>query len=314
MEQTVPSPITATQPRRKPQTLRGLRRREAITAYLFILPTFIGFLVFTLGPMVFSAGLSLFDWDVVSPARFVGLANFHFLLGDNRFLIGFRNTATFVVFVVALNTIVSLALAVALQTRMPGGLRYLFRTAFFIPVVTSTASISIILGFLFHKELGVINYYLGQLGIPPVPWLTSTSWAMIAVVLATVWKTFGFDLILFVAALNNVPKEFYEASEIDGANAWQRFWRITLPMISPTIFFATVIGIISHFQVFDQAYIMTRGGPGDATRTVVMTIYEDAFGSLRMGYGSAVAMALFALILLLTLIQFKWGQRLVHYQ
>jgi multiple sugar transport system permease protein len=200
MAQAVPSqtPLTTAQPARKAQTLRGLRRREALTAYLFILPTLVGFLVFTLGPMLFSAGLSLFDWDVMTEARFVGLDNFLFLLSDNRFLVGFRNTVTFVVLVVGLNTLVSLALAAALQTKMPGVLRYLFRTAFFIPVVTSTASIAIILGFLFHKELGVVNYYLNQIGIPQVPWLTSTAWAMRAVVLATVWKTFGFDLILAV--------------------------------------------------------------------------------------------------------------------
>ena len=294
--------------------MRGLRRREAITAYLFIAPTFLGFAVFTLGPMVASMGLSMFDWDALSPPKFVGFENFVFLAEDARFLNAFKNVAAFATGVMILTVVVSLGLAVALQTRMPTPLRYFFRTSYFLPVVTSMASIAIILSFLFHKELGIINYYLGLIGIEKIPWLTSTRWALFTIVLTTVWKTFGFDLILFVAGMNNVPRQFYEVAEIDGANAWHRFWSITLPLISPTIFFALVIGIISSFQVFDQAYIMTRGGPGDATRTIVMTIYDDAFGSLRLGYGSAMALVLFGVIMLLTIIQFKWGQRMVHYQ
>lgn len=294
--------------------MRGLRRREALTAFLFIAPTFAGFVIFTLGPMLASLGLSLFDWDALSPPVFVGLDNFIFLFEDSRFLNAFRNVAVFAALVMILNVVVSLGLAVALQTKMPTPLRYLFRTSYFLPVVTSMASIAIILSFVFHKELGIANYYLGLIGIDKVPWLTSSSWALLTVVLTTVWKTFGFDLILFVAGMNNVPRQFYEVAEIDGANAWHRFWSITLPLISPTIFFALVIGIISSFQVFDQVYIMTRGGPGDATRTIVMTIYDDAFGSLRLGYGSAMALVLFGVIMALTIIQFKWGQRMVHYQ
>jgi multiple sugar transport system permease protein len=269
-------------------TMRGLRRREALTAFLFIAPTFVGFFIFTLGPMLASLGLSLFDWDALSPPIFIGLDNFRFLLEDSRFLNAFRNVAGFAGLVMLLNVVVSLGLAVALQTKMPTPLRYFFRTSYFLPVVTSMASIAIILSFVFHKELGIANYYLGLIGVERVPWLTSSSWALLTVVLTTVWKTFGFDLILFVAGMNNVPRQFYEVAELDGANAWHRFWSITLPLISPTIFFALVIGIISSFQVFDQVYIMTRGGPGDATRTIVMTIYDDAFGSLRLGYGSAM--------------------------
>ncbi|MEO6060437.1 MAG: sugar ABC transporter permease [Thermoflexales bacterium] len=294
--------------------MRAMRVREALTGYLFILPTLVGFLVFALGPMLFSAYLSLHEWEIFSPPKFVGLDNFKFLPEDTRFTAGFVNTLKFVIAVVALNTTLALGAAVGLQTKMPVVLRNFFRTSYFLPVVMSMTSVAIILSFLFHKEFGIVNYYLGLVGIEKVPWLASSSYALSSVVLATVWKTFGFDMILFSAALNNVPRHFYEAAEIDGASAWQRFWRITVPQISPSLFFATVIGIISHFQVFDAAYLMTRGGPGDATRTLVMTIYEDAFGSLRLGYGSAMAMILFVIVMVLTILQFKWGQKLVHYQ
>ena len=299
---------------RQYETMRSVRRREAIAAYFFIAPTMIGFTIFILGPMLFSLGLSLFSWDVLTPARFVGLRNYQALLHDARFVTAFKNVLTFVTAVVSLNLVVSLILAVALQWKMPTILRYYYRTAFFIPLVTSMASISIVLAYLFHKELGIINYYLGLLGVEPIPWLVSTRWAMIVVILCTVWKNFGFDLILFVAGINNIPVHLYEAAAIDGATGWSKFWHITLPLLSPTIFFVVVVGLIGGFQVFDQAYVMTRGGPGDATRTVVMIMYEDAFGSLRLGYGSAAALVLFILIMVLTLIQFRYGQRLVHYE
>jgi multiple sugar transport system permease protein len=295
------------------QSMAGLRRREALTAYLFIAPTMLGFLIFIAGPMVSSLGMSLFEWDIVSRPQFIGLENYAFLAQDPGFRTAFRNTATFAVLVVSLNLVVALSLAVALQRTLPTILRYYYRTAFFLPMVTSMASISIVLGFLFHKELGIINYYLGLLGIPPAPWLTSTSWALFTIVLATVWKSFGFDLILFIAGIQNIPRHLYEAAEIDGANGWHQFWRITLPLLSPTIFFAVVVGLISSFQVFDQAFIMTRGGPGDATRTLVMVIYEDAFATLRMGYGSAIAVVLFLVILSLTIFQFRVSSRWVHY-
>src|SRR5689334_441828 len=263
--------------------------------------------------MLFSFGISLFEWEVLTPPRFVGLANYAFMLRNERFLNGFRNTLLFALLVVALNVAVSVLLAVAIQRRLPALLRAYYRTAFFLPLVISTASVAIVLSFVFNREFGIANYYLRFLGIGPIPWLTSSSWALTTIVIATVWKSFGFDLIVFVAGLQSIPRHLYDAAAIDGANGWHQFWRITLPLLSPTIFFATVVGVIGNLQVFDQAYILTKGGPGDATRTVVMVIYDDAFGTLRMGYGSAIAVVLFALIMGLTLVQFGLGRRLVHY-
>jgi multiple sugar transport system permease protein len=300
--------------RSRTQTISSLRRKEALAAYLFIAPTFIGFFIFIVGPMIFSLGLSLFQWNILSPAEFVGLGNYIQILGDARVLTAFRNTAVFVLIVVTLDVVIALALAVALQSRMPDALRYFFRTAFFLPVVTSVAAISVVLAYMLNTRLGVVNYYITQLGFERIPWLSSSDWALISIALATVWKTFGFNLLLFTAGIQNIPEEMYEAADIDGANTWQKFRKITIPLLSPTIFFVVVISLISHFQMFDQANIMTGGGPGNATRSIVMVIWEDSFGSLRLGYGSAIATVLFLVILALTLIQFRFTQRWVYYE
>ena len=311
MSVTAPSHSSAVRPI---DSLRGLRLKEALTAYVFVAPALLGFLVFTAGPILFSLGMSLFEWDVVNPPIFVGAENYQELVVDGRMLAAFWNTFRFVIFVVGVNLVVALTLAVALQRKLPTILRYYYRTAFFLPMVASIASVAIVLGYLFHKELGVINYYLGLVGIEQIPWFTSSAWALWTIVIATIWKSFGFDLILFIAGIQNIPRHLYEAAAIDGANGWHQFWRITIPMLSPTLFFAVVVGSISAFQVFDQAYIMTKGGPGDATRTIVFVMFEYAFGSLRMGYGSAIALVLFLVILLLTVFQMWVTQRLVHYQ
>ncbi len=290
-----------------------MRRKEALAAYLFIAPTFLGFVIFVAGPLLYSLGLSFFEWNIFSPAQFVGVSNYQRLVTDTRLITSFRNTVVFVGIVVTLDVIIALALAVALQNKMPAPLRYFFRTAFFLPVVTSVAAIAIVLGFMLNTNLGIVNYYLGQLGIQKIAWLTSSQWALISIALATVWKTFGFDLLLFIAGIQNIPRHYYEAAEIDGANAWQKFRHITLPQLSPTLFFVVVVGIISHSQVFDQAQIMTAGGPGEATTTVVMVIW-DQLSSLRLGYGSTIATLLFAIVLALTILQFRISRRWVYYE
>jgi multiple sugar transport system permease protein len=202
----------------------------------------------------------------------------------------------------------------AVQQRMPKALRYYFRTAFFLPVLTSAASISIVLAYMFHREFGVINYYLGKLSIDPIPWLNSSRWALITVVLTYVWQGLGFTFIIFTGGLNNISKEVLEAADMDGARGWRRLWYVTLPLLSPTILFAAVIGVINALQVFAEPYVMTKGGPGDASRTVVLTIYEAAFKNLELGYGSAIAMLLFVVILLVTAAQFWISKRSVFYQ
>lgn len=293
--------------------LSDMRRREALSAYLFIAPTFLIFLLFIAAPMLFSFGLSFFAWDVITPARFVGFSNYGAILNDIRFFESLHNTFAFVVIVVVCNLLVALGLAAVLQCFVPLFLQRWYCSVYMLPFITPISSFAIVFGFLLHNDLGVVNYYLEMLHMPAIPWLTSSSWALFSIALVTVWKSFGFDLILFVAAMQRFPRQLYDAAAIDGASTWQQFRWITLPLLSPTIFFAVVVGLIMNFQVFDQPYVMTRGGPGNSTRTLVLLVYEDAFGAMRMGYGSTIALMLFGILLILTILQLRFVQRWVHY-
>jgi multiple sugar transport system permease protein len=298
------------------QGLKGMARREALTGYLFILPTYLGFLLFVLGPVVASLGLSLYDWDLLAqkPPVSVGGRNFAELAQDTRLLTSFRNTLVFVLGAVGLEISLALLLAVAVQSVRARPLTYFLRTAFFLPLALSGAAVAVVLSYLFQKEFGVINYYLVGLGLPRVPWLASAGWSLVAVIFAATWRSLGFNFIIFVAGLQNIPREMYEASDIDGAGPLAKFWSVTVPLLSPTLLFVAVIGVIGALQVFEQPFVMTRGGPGDSSRTVVMIIYESAFQNLAIGYGAAIASLLFLLIMALTLGQFWLSRRWVHYE
>jgi len=295
-------------------TLAGLRRRRALIGYLFLAPTIVGIIVFTAGPILVSFGLSFFKWDVFSPPSFLGGANYTRLVADPRVLIGFRNTFVLVVLAITMQIAVGLGLALAIQQRMPTWMRYYFRTAFFLPFLMSGAATGIVIGYMLHKEFGPVNYYLTLIGLPQVPWLNSPNLVLITVAIAFVWQNMGFTLILFIGGLNNISKEVLEAADVDGARGWNRFWHVILPMVSPTLLFAAVTGVIGGLQIFDQPYVMTRGGPGDASRTAVMVMYESAFKNMEIGYGSAIAVFLFVIILLVTAGQFSLSKRWVFYQ
>lgn len=310
----LPSAAAARRAGGRRDTIRSQRGREARAAYVYLFPTFALFFLFTAGPLIASIWLSFTRYDVISDPVLVGLANYRELLGDERLLAAFRNTALFVVASTALQIVLSLLLAVGVQRRMPAPLRYFLRTAFFLPVITSAAGISIVFGYMFSEDFGVVNHYLGQLGLEKVPWLTSQRWSLITVVIAALWQRLGFTFILFVAGLQNIPRDLYEAAALDGATGWTRLRTITVPLLSPTILFATVITVIDSLQVFDQPYILTTGGPGDSSRTVVMMIQESAFQNLRFGYGSAIAVVLFLVIMLFTILQFWLSRRWVHYR
>jgi len=282
-------------------------------ATFFLLPTMVGFLLFVAGPLISAVGLSLTRYDIITPPRFVGLANYRLLMQDDRLRHIYGNTLVLVVATVTLDVIGGLALALAVNRKMPALLRYLFRTAYFFPVLTSLASIAIIWSFLLNFDFGVVNYYLGKVGIPRVAWLTSSDRVIPAIVLVSVWKNIGFSFVLFVAGLQAIPRVYYEAARIDGAGAWTIFRNITLPLISPTMFFATVIGLINGFQMFDTPQILTNGGPGDNSRTVVMYIFEQGFRNFAMGYASTIALSLFFIILALTLIQTRLSRKWVFY-
>lgn len=289
-------------------------RQGSVLRWLFLAPTMIGIGIFVLLPIIGSLFLAFFRWDIITAPQFVGLQNFTEMATDSTVAISFLNTATFVVFAVIAQLSVAMLLAVLVQSRMPNWMRVFFRSTFFFPLVLSAASVSILMRYLFNESYGVINWALSLVGIPAVPWLTSTQWAMVVVIAVYVWQNFGFSFLLFIGGLGSIPVEIYEAGAIDGATGWKKFQRLTLPLVSPTLLVASVMAIISALQVFDQPYVLTRGGPGDSTRTVVMVIYESAFRELEFGRASAIGLVLMVLIMLITAVQFRLARRFVFYQ
>ncbi len=296
-------------PRRSPA-----RARETRVAYAFLAPVLVGFVVFVLGPAVAAVALSFFDYDILTPPRFAGWANYARALQDPRLPRIYLNTVVYVVWYVMLTTVVGLALAVAADRPMRALWRYLIRTSYFFPVLTSLASVSLVWQYLYSTDFGIINYYLGRVGVRPIPWLTSSQWAISSIIVLGVWKNVGFNFILFVAGLQNIPRHLYEAAAIDGAGRVGSFRYVTLPSLTPVLFFTIVWGLINAFQVFDSPFILTAGGPGDASRTVVMYIYETGFRFFQMGYASTIALSLFVVVVVLTALQFRLGRVWVFYQ
>jgi multiple sugar transport system permease protein len=288
--------------------------REALWGFLFILPTYLGFAIFVLGPVVAVAGMSFTNFDVLGGSTFTGLTNYSRLLSDERLRTVYGNTFVFTIFAVFFNVSIGLALAVLLNRRLPQLVRNFFRSIYFFPLLIAHTYVAVIWQFLYQRDTGVINYYLSLLGIGPVSWLGSATWVLPSVIIMDVWKNTGFAMIIFLAGLQSIPKDYYEAARLDGAGALQLFLRITFPLLTPTIFFVLVIFMIGAIQVFDTIIVLTGGGPGDASKSVVIYIYEQAFQNFDLGYASTVAMTLFVVILTLTLLQFWFGRRWVHYE
>ena len=293
---------------------RSLRRRDALTAWLFILPTVVGFLVFVIGPIVGGLALGFMRYDLLTPPSFVGSENFVKMIEDQRILQIFGNTIYYVVDMIALDLVWALILAVALNSFIPRFFKVFFRAVFFFPILVSGAVISIVWLYLFNMDLGIINWYLVKLGLDRVPWLISSDWVRNSVIIMTVWNGVGFNMLLLLAGLQNIPVELYEAGRIDGAGRWASFGRITLPMLTPVIFFILVKGAIGVFQLFDSPFVLTKGGPGDASRTVLMYIWEKGFQVLDFGYAAAIGLVLFLAILAVTAVQFATSDRWVFYR
>lgn len=295
-------------------TLDGIKRQRALLGYLFLAPALIGLIIFVVGPMLGAFGLSFFKWNVFKPPTFIGIANFTRMFADPRFFVSFRNTFILVIMTIAMLEILALALALGVYRLASRPLATFFRTAYFLPVLLSGSAVAVTLGYLFNQDFGVVNYYLGLLGIPKIAWLTSSDVVLFTVSLTTVWRNLGFTFIIYLGGLSSLPSEVLEAAEVDGATGFQKFLKITLPLLSPTILFASVTDVIKMLQFFDEPFIMTRGGPGDASRTVVMLMYDNAFGGLDFGYGAAIALALFAVIMAVTAFQFYMSRRWVFYK
>ena len=279
---------------------------------VFLLPSLIGLLLFTVMPILSSLGLTLFEWDLLTPPNFVGTNNFERLFADEDFWRALKNTLTYIVSYIPFVMAGSLAIAIVLNQKLKG--RMFFRASFFIPVVSAWVAIALLWKWIFNPRFGLLNFALGLVGIEGPAWLFDPQWAMSAVVITSVWKDLGFLMVMFLAGLQGIPNVYYEAASIDGANRWQTFWRITLPLLSPTAFFALIISLINSFQVFDQVWIMTEGGPAGATSVLVELIVKNAFSYSRMGYASALSWVLFLLVFAVTVVQMRLQRRWVAYE
>ena len=290
-----------------------LRRQATLAGYLFLLPNIVGFLVFSSIPVLVTLGISTLDWDMIRTPTFVGIGNYAVLVTQDavfRQVLG--NTAFYVVGTVPAGIVLSLLLALAMNAQLRG--ITFFRAIFFVPVITSAVAVAMVWRWLYNRDFGLINLALHAVGLPAIPWLSSSAWAMPAIILMAIWKRVGYDMVIYLAGLQAIPPQLYEAAQIDGAGRWRRFWHITLPLLTPTTFFISVISIIGSFQVFDLAFILTSGGPGNATNTMVMYVYNQAFQFFHMGYAAAVAWVLFLIILAITLVQWRIQRRWVHYE
>ncbi|MDP9356033.1 MAG: sugar ABC transporter permease [Chloroflexota bacterium] len=295
-----------------PRTGR-LSRRQALWGYLLIAPMMLGFGVFFLVALVAAIGLTLTNWNVLTSPGWVGLENYSRLFRDDVFWTSLRNTAALTVPHVVLRIAIALALALALNSNIR--FRSIYRAVFFMPVLTMPVATATVWQWLYDPTYGPINYGLRELGLPRPTWLSNPDTALWAVLVVLLWSGVGYDMILFLAGLQNIPRDYYEAAQLDGAGAWRRFRDITFPLLTPTTFFLTVIAIISSLQVFDQVYVMTQVEHTTANTfpTIVYYIYEEAFRNFRMGYATTVAMVLLVLILLFTVLQFRLQRRWVHY-
>ncbi len=286
--------------------------KKALVAYSFIAPNFIGFAVFTLGPIGFAFALAFLRWDGSNPIVFAGLDNFWRLFADRAFVTAFWNTFLYTGLSVPLTMGCALGLAILLNQKIGG--RQLFRTAMFFPYVASLVAVAVVWNMLFNPEMGPVNMILYTLGVNPsdLPrWAADKNWAMLTVVLFGVWKNMGYYMVIYLAGLQGINQDLYEAASIDGAGPWHKFIYVTLPQLGPTTFFVSVMLTIQSFKVFDQIYLLTQGGPGTSTLVLVYHIYNEAFISWDLGYSSMVALVLFFVVLAVTILQFRYSRQIV---
>ncbi len=288
-----------------------LKRREAITGYLFIAPAVLGFLIWIAGPMIFSAWISLTEWDLLSPPEFIGLGNYQLMVKDALFWQSLRVTFYFTLVSVPLFQAVAFAVALLMNVNVRG--IAVFRTIYYLPSIVPLVANALLWAWVFNSDFGLLNAGLRAIGLPKVLWLQDPAWTMPALIVMSVWGV-GGAMLIYLAGLQGVPQQLYEAAEIDGATYWHRFIHVTIPMMSPVIFFNLLMGLIGALQTFTQAYIMTNGGPQNATLFYALHIYRSAFRDFKMGYAAALAWVLFAIVLLLSVLVFRYLGRQVYYE
>jgi multiple sugar transport system permease protein len=297
------------------QVRLSTRTKRELFAYLAVSPWLINFIFFILLSMLASLGISLFETNLLSRWDFVGLGNYQALAEDELFVQALINTAYYSLAMVPLGTAVALVIALILNQ----GIRFqgFFRTVYYVPSIVSGVAVSILWAWMYHPDFGLINSLFDLVGlynvIPRIRWIYSEVWAMPSLIIMSLWGT-GGAMLIFLAGLQSIPTALYEAATIDGAGGWKRFWNITLPMLTPTLLFSIIMRIIGSFQVFTQAYIMTQGGPSNATLTMVLLIFNKSFMQFRFGYASAIAWVLFIIILVFTLLVFRSSESWVYYE
>jgi len=300
------STISHKEVRRPGQVAR--RRRTALTGWMFLSPAMVVFLTFVAGPFVYAFGLALYDWDLLTPAEFIGLNNFVELFQDPELPRVLLNTFVFAFASIVTHLVFGLLLALGVDQLISRSLSYFVRVSIFFPFLVSWAAVSLLWKYVLDPSFGYFAYYLGLIGIETPNFFSDPAWALPAIIFIDLWRTLGFTFIILLAGLQTVPRELLEAARTDGANAWQTLWNVTIPMMSPILFFATIITFIGAFQIFDPIQIITKGGPNNSTTTMVMYLYEKGFQAFDMGYASAVAILVFIIIMGVTLLQF-WGRR-----
>lgn len=303
-----------TQARRASRDIRrkGLRE-ETVLGYLLLLPALLLFGLFSYYPILYALRISLLDWNGIAKfPNFVGLDNYARAIQDPLFRRALRQTLYYTLGVVPGTMVVGLLLALLLNTRLKA--RALYRTVYYLPNVAPTVAASVVWKLILDGNWGILNYVLSRLHLPTPNWLYEPGWAMVAIIIMSIWANAGYQMIIFLAGLQGIPDIYYEAAKIDGANRWQQIRFVTLPLLSYTTFFVLITSIIGSFQVFGSIYILTNGGPAQSTTVMVFLIYQRAFKYFQMGYGSALAYILFGIILVLTLFQFWVGRRSVYYE
>ena len=291
---------------------RTQKRRETLWGWGLMVPTLLGLLFFTVGPFLVATYVSFTNWSLFKGPEWVGLANYQKMFQDPLFWISWQNTALYTGVSVPLSMIIGLGIAVLLNRKLRG--MAFFRILFFAPMTIGVVASGLLWAWMFSPQYGLLNYILHFAGLGPFRWLTSESTSLMSIIIVGVWRAIGFTIVIFLAGLQSIPDSLYDAAAVDGAGGWRKFRHITIPMLSPTIFFSTLIGVIMSFQVFEQTYVMTQGGPGNSTLTVIYFIYQNGFSYLRMGYASAVSVSFLIVILIGTSLLLRFQDRLVHYE
>ncbi|WP_026694330.1 carbohydrate ABC transporter permease [Peribacillus kribbensis] len=288
--------------------------KSQLTSSLFVLPYLILFVIFLLIPIIYGAWMSLHNWDLLNPVHeFVGLKNYAKIFDSssylhNLFFDGLKHTILFVVISVPLLVIVGLGLALLINA-LPGKIKGFFRTLYFIPYAVSVSVVAIIWLWILDTNSGLMNEYFQKLHLPAIPWLTDMPWAWISIVIATIWWTIGFNMVIFINALNDVSEELYEAGSLDGANRWQRLIYITLPSIKPTMLFVLITSTIASFNIYGQPFMMTRGGPGTSTKVLLMNIVDEAFKQRQLGNAAAMSLMMALIMIIISVVQLRVSNR-----